>query len=108
MSRAPARTAGDDLRAIEDIASLRFRGIQLRSNVIQEFGTAAAVRDLLDKHKLALVALSSGSVRIDLGVEAEEIARHTAHAKFVQDAGGLYLQVTAERPNNRSMPSAYH
>ena len=97
---------GEDLRAIEDIASLGFRGIQMRSNVIQEFGSAAAVRDLLDKHKLALVALSSGSVRIDLGVEAEEIARHTAHAKFVQDAGGLYLQVTDERPKNRPITSA--
>jgi len=97
---------GEDLRAIEDIASLGFRGIQLRSNVIQEFGTAAAVRDLLDKHKLALVALSSGSVRIDPAVEAEQIALHTAHAKFVQDAGGLYLQVTDERPKNRPITSA--
>ena len=97
---------GEDLRAIEDIASLGFRGIQLRSNVIQEFGTAAAVRDLLDKHKLALVALSSGSVRIDPAVEAEQIALHTAHAKLVQDAGGLYLQVTDERPKDRPIASA--
>ena len=51
-------------------------------------------------------ALSSGSVRIDPAVEAEQIALHTAHAKFVQDAGGLYLQVTDERPKNRPITSA--
>ena len=32
----------------------------------------------------------------------EEIAKHTAHAKFVRDAGGLYLQVTDDRPKDRA------
>jgi len=45
-------------------------------------------------------------VRIDPAVEAEEIARHTANAKFVHDVGGLYLQVTDERPKDRAVTSA--
>ena len=90
---------GDDRQAIEDIAAVGFRGIQLRSNVLQEFGDQpGALRELLEKHRLTMVALSSGNVRIDPAVESEELAKHTRHAKFVHDVGGLYLQVTDERP----------
>ncbi len=41
-----------------------------------------------------MVALSSGAVRIGAGTEADEIAKHARHAKFVHDVGGRYLQVT--------------
>jgi inosose dehydratase len=97
---------GNDRQAIEDIASLGFRGIQLRSNVIKEFGSPAELRDLLEKHQLKMVALSSGGVRIDPTLEADEIAKHTANAKFVHDVGGLYLQVTDERPKDRAITAA--
>jgi inosose dehydratase len=97
---------GNDRQAIEDIASLGFRGIQLRANVIKEFGSPAELRDLLEKRQLKMVALSSGGVRIDPALEAEEIAKHTANAKFVHDVGGLYLQVTDERPKDRSITAA--
>ena len=97
---------GDDRQAIEDIAALGFPGIQLRSNVLKEFASAAELRALLEKHQLKMVALSSGGVRIDPAVESEEIARHTANAKFVHDVGGLYLQVTDERPKDRAATSA--
>ncbi len=30
---------GNDVQAIKDIASLGFKGIQLRSNILKEFGT---------------------------------------------------------------------
>jgi len=97
---------GNDRQAIEDIAALGFPGIQLRANAIKEFASAAELRDLLDKHQLKMVALSSGGVSIDPAVEAEEIAKHTEHAKFVRDVGGLYLQVTDERPKDRAITSA--
>jgi inosose dehydratase len=98
---------GNDRQAIDDVAALGFRGIQLRSNCIEEFGgSPAAVRSLLEEHKLVFVALSSGGIRIDRAVESEEIAKHTAHAKFVHDAGGLYLQVTDDRPKDRAITSA--
>jgi inosose dehydratase len=96
----------NDRQAIEDIASLGYRGIQLRANAIKEFGSAGELRDVLEKHSLKMVALSSGGVRIDPSVEAEEIEKHTAHAKFVRDAGGLYLQVTDERPKDRAITAA--
>jgi inosose dehydratase len=97
---------GNDRQAIEDIASLGFHGIQLRANVIKEFGSPTELRDLLEKHQLKMVALSSGGVRIDPALEAEEIAKHTANAKFVRDVGGLYLQVTDERPKDRAITAA--
>jgi inosose dehydratase len=96
---------GNDRQAIEDVAALGFRGIQLRSNCIEEFGSPAPVRDLLEKHKLSLVALSSGGLSIDR-TESEELAKHTGHAKFLHDAGGLYLQVTDDRPKDRSITPA--
>ena len=97
---------GKDRQAIEDISSLGFHGIQLRSNVIKDFGSASELRDLLEKHQLKLVALSSGGVRIDPALEADEIAKHTANAKFVHDVGGFYLQVTDERPKDRAITAA--
>lgn len=97
---------GNDRQAIEDIAALGFPGIQLRSNVLKEFASPGELRDLLEKHHLKMVALSSGGVRIDPALESEEIAKHTANAKFVHNVGGLYLQVTDERPKDRAITSA--
>jgi inosose dehydratase len=94
---------GNDLQAIKDISELGFRGIQLRSNILQEYGDRAqALKELLAQHRLKMVALSSGGVQIGAGTEAAEIAKHARHAKFVQDVGGRYLQVTdSARPKDR-------
>lgn len=97
---------GNDRQAIEDIGALGFPGIQLRANAIKEFASPADLRELLEKHHLKMVALSSGGVRIDPAIEAEEIAKHTANAKFVHDVGGLYMQVTDERPKDRVVTAA--
>lgn len=94
---------GKDQQAIEDIASLGYPGIQLRSNVVEEFKSPAELHDLLEKNHLQMVALSSGGVRLDPAIEAEELAKHSAHAKFVHDVGGLYLQVTDQRPQGRAV-----
>jgi inosose dehydratase len=89
---------GDDRKAIEDISAMGFRGIQLRSNCIEEFNNdPAVVRDLLAKNNLTFVALSSGGLSIERP-ETRELAKHVAHAKFVKDGGGLYMQVTDDRP----------
>ena len=99
---------GDDLKAIEDIAAVGFKGIQLRSPIIEKFGDKpGALKDLLAKHRLTMVALSSGNVRMDPAVEKEEIAKHTGNAKFVRDVGGLYLQVTDERPKRAIVPADF-
>lgn len=97
---------GKDRQAIEEIAALGFHGIQLRANVIKDFASPAELRELLEKHQLKMVALSSGGLRIDPDAEARQIALHVDHAKFVKDVGGLYLQVTDDRPKNHVVTSA--
>jgi inosose dehydratase len=96
-----AITWGNNVRqAIEDISAVGYHGIQLRSNVLKEFeGGAPEVKDLMAKHRLTLVALSSGGVRVEGSGDASEIDIHTKNARFVHDVGGLYLQVTDSKPN---------
>jgi inosose dehydratase len=95
---------GQDVQAIEDIAAVGFRGIQLRSNVIERYGERpAALGELLEKHRLPLIAFSSGNLSLDPARRADELARHTRHARFVRDVGGLYLQVIDERPRGRAV-----
>ena len=95
---------GNDLQAIQDISELGFRGIQLRNNLLKDYGDRPkALRDLLDQHHLEMVALSSGGVGIAAGTEDSEIAKHIRNAKFVHDVGGDYLQVTdSARPKDRA------
>ncbi|MBV9341974.1 MAG: TIM barrel protein [Acidobacteria bacterium] len=97
---------GRDSEAIEDIAGLGFRGIQLRENCIQEFASARELRELLDRHGLKMVALSSGNLTLDPALGTAEIGKHLQHAKFVHDLGGLYLQIIDQRPANRPATSA--
>jgi inosose dehydratase len=82
----------EERQAIDDISSTGFEGIQFRIDATTEF-KPDELRSLLQQHKLTFVALSSGDVTIDPSAEAELMAKHTANAKFVRDAGGLYLQV---------------
>lgn len=95
---------GDDRRAIDDIASVGFRGIQLRASAFAEWGERPGeLADLLAARSLTFVALSSGVVRIDPAAEAETLDEHVRHARFLRDAGGLYLQVMDERPRGREV-----
>jgi inosose dehydratase len=99
---------GNDRQAIEDIAAVGFQGIQLRSNSIAEFGSPAAVRDILSEHELKFVALSSGDLLSDSASAKKSIAEHAARAKFLREAGGLYLQILDVRPKGRmAMPDDY-
>ena len=94
---------GNDLQAIQDISEVGFRGIQLRNNLLKDYGDRPkALRDLLDQHHLEMVALSSGSVGVAAGSEDNEIGKHVSNAKFVHDVGGDYLQLTdSARPKDR-------
>src|SRR5688572_4052278 len=94
---------GNDLAAIDDIAALGFAGIQLRAAAVTRWGDRPSeLRELLAARRLTMVALSSGSVALDPAKEAETIALHVKHARFVRDVGGLHLQVVDERPAGRS------
>jgi len=89
-------------QAIEEIAAVGYRGIQLRGEAFAQYGEKPGeLRDLLGRHKLTFAVLSSGNLSIDPAREKEEIATHTRHAQFVRDAGGKYLQIIDERPKGR-------
>lgn len=99
---------GNDLQAIKDVSEIGFPGIQLRSNILKDYGSRPkALRDLLNQYHLEMVALSSGGVGIAAGTEAAEITKHVSNAKFVHDVGGRYLQVTdSARPKDRKPEGA--
>lgn len=93
-----------DRQAIDDISSLGYPGIQLRSGAVAQFGAdPAALRDLLERRALTFVALSSGTLSIDPAREAAMISEHAAHARFLRDAGGLDLQLIDEHSPGRSV-----
>ena len=93
---------GNDRQAIDDIAALGFRGIQLRQSAVTTWGDRPAeLKQLLAEHHLTLVALSSGDVSLDPAAEQETLAQHARNARFVRDVGGRYLQVIDTRPAGR-------
>ncbi|HEY2853354.1 MAG TPA: TIM barrel protein [Gemmatimonadaceae bacterium] len=95
---------GNDEHAIDDISALGYAGIQLRTSVLKAYADRpAALRDLLATRHLTFVALSSGNVPIDPAVEEKVIDEHLAHARFLRQAGGLYLQLIDERPRGRAV-----
>jgi inosose dehydratase len=98
---------GNDEQAIKDISEVGFRGIQLRANLLNEFGNnPKTVADLLRQHKLQFVALSGGGPRGYDYDQAQEIETQIKQAAFLKSAGGLYLQMTdSARPKDRK-PSA--
>lgn len=100
---------GEDVRAIEDVSAVGFRGIQLRNTAVARFGDRPQeLKDLLARHRLKLAVLSSGNLGIDPAREAEEMALHTRHAKFVKDVGGSYIQVIDQKPRGRELlPADY-
>ncbi|MEO8682384.1 MAG: TIM barrel protein [Vicinamibacterales bacterium] len=90
---------GQDREAMADIEAVGFHGIQLRTAAVDAFGDRPAeLKELLARHHLTMVALSSGNLGIDPALQADEMARHTKNARFVRDLGGLYLQIIDTRP----------
>ncbi len=90
-------------QAIDDIAALRFRGIQLLAAQAAEWREKPAeLKALLASKGLTFVAFSSGSIGLDPSTRDAAIAAHVSNAKFVQAAGGKYLQVTDQRPKGRA------
>jgi inosose dehydratase len=97
----------NDLQAIEDISALGYAGIQLRANVLRTIGReTGSLRGRLADHHLTLVALSSGNVSIAPGQESRMIDEHVSHARWLRDAGGLYLQLIDERPRGRPVEAS--
>jgi inosose dehydratase len=100
---------GNDLGAMDDIAALGFRGIQLRGSAVSKWADRPAeLKNLLADRKLELVALSSGNLAFDPAAASQSLKQHIRHARFVRDVGGRYLQILEERPaGHRPVPDDY-
>lgn len=94
---------GNDQQAITDIASLGFRGIQLRANTFGPYrNKPSELRALLEQNNLYLAMFSSGNVEIDPAKYQSTIDQHVAHASFVKALGGSAIQLTnSARPKDR-------
>jgi inosose dehydratase len=84
---------GRDDEAIQQISAVGYPGIQLRANVLKAHPDPKPLEAALAEHKLIFVALSSGGTQLDPAKEKEMLEEHTQHAKYLQAAGGKYLQV---------------
>lgn len=83
----------NDNHAIEDISAVGYPGIQVRANILDEYPDPHALKGVLAKHQLTFVALSSGDAPLDPAVEKKSLETHAAHARYLHQAGGKYLQV---------------
>jgi len=95
---------GNDVQAIEDVSSLGFKGIQLRSSAVDRFADKPAeLKALLQQQHLTMAVLSSGNLRLDPAFEAEDLAKHSKNAGFVQAIGGTYIQILDEPPKGKTL-----
>jgi len=94
---------GRDDVAIDEIAALGYRGVQLRTAAFDRWhDRETELVRLLALRRLTLVALSSGNLRLDPSTFEDDMAVHSLHARFVQRCGGKFLQVIDERPRGRA------
>ncbi len=93
---------GNDVQAMKDISALGFKGIQLRSNILKEYGNKPeAIKALLTQYNLDFPMFSSGSANINTASDEGVIQMHLNNAKFVKTAGGKFIQVTnSSRPKD--------
>jgi inosose dehydratase len=95
---------GDDPKAIEEVAAVGFKGIQLRASAFDRWSkTPADLKALLARNTMAFPVLSSGNLNYQPADVAANLDMHLEHAKFVRDAGGRMLQVIDEKPKGRAV-----
>ena len=94
---------GKDEQAMADLASLGYKGIQLRANTFGPYrNKVSELKDALKRHNLQLAMFSSGNVEIDPAKLQSTIDTHVAHASFVKALGGNAFQMTNSlRPKDR-------
>ncbi|MES2521013.1 MAG: sugar phosphate isomerase/epimerase [Bacteroidota bacterium] len=97
---------GKDLDAMKDIASLGFKGVQLRANTYDAYKTKVSeLKDQITASGLALPMFSSGNVEIDPAKEQSTIDYHVAHASFVKALGGTTIQLTNSLRKKDELPT---
>lgn len=99
---AAAISRGKHKQLIEATSALGYSGMHLDVTVHREYPDPHALKDLLAQHKLALVALSSGSIAFDPRLETETIEAHVRNARYLRAAGGKYLLVAGAAAKGHS------
>lgn len=104
-----AITWGDNLQgAMDDISSVGYQGIQLRANAVKLIPDPLVVKSDLAQRHLEFTALSSGDIALEPAEEKDNLAMHEAHAKYLSQAGGLYLQMLGTfRADGNFTPEEY-
>jgi len=97
---------GNDVQAMKDISALGFKGIQLRSNILKEYGKRPEeVKELLKLYNLDFPMFSSGNANINTGNDEAVIQMHLDNANFVKSVGGKFIQVTNSSRPKEGAPS---
>src|SRR4051812_20367246 len=95
---------GNDEVAIQEVAEVGFKAIQLRATAFDKWqAKPAELKALLAQRGLTLAVLSSGNLKYQPEDRQEQLALHLSHAAFVRDAGGELLQVIDEKPKGRAV-----
>lgn len=97
--------------AATEISELGYRGIQIHLSSYAKYAQRAIeFKTQLSAKNLTLVALAAGNATLNPAIAKQEIAEFAAKAKWLAEAGGLYLQVTDNaRPTaSKPAPDDYH
>ncbi|WP_128546118.1 sugar phosphate isomerase/epimerase family protein [Larkinella soli] len=95
-----------DEQAIKDLASLGYKGIQLRANTFSPYkAKPSELKALLEQNGLTLAMFSSGNVEVDPAKRQSTIDVHVAHASFVKALGGSAIQLTNSLRKNNQAPT---
>ncbi|MBO0857703.1 MAG: TIM barrel protein [Chloracidobacterium sp.] len=82
-------------QAIDEISELGFGGVAISGSAYEKYANRAAeFKSLMAAKKLTLVSISTGVVTINPGAEKQEISDRSAIAKWMKEAGGLYMEVS--------------
>jgi inosose dehydratase len=94
---------GDDVKAIEEVADVGFKSIQLRNTVLDRFAERPGdLKAMLAQRGLTFAVMSSGNLKYDAASQKDQLELHLDHAAFVRDAGGQMLQVIDEKPKDHT------
>jgi inosose dehydratase len=97
---------GKDEQAMADLASLGYKGIQLRANTFGPYrNKVSELKDALIKNNLKLAMFSSGNVEIDPAKLQSTVDTHVAHASFVKALGGNAFQMTNSLRQKGKLPT---
>ena len=97
---------GNDVKAIEELSELGFKGVQLRSNTLEKFGDKPEeLRQLLSQHQLELPMFSGGNANINTGNDEALIADFVNKAKFIKALGGSNIQLTNSSRPKTGLPT---